>query len=42
MYFLMVVAVLLVGGGLFGFIRAKRTAANEGSASYRRAGFSGE
>jgi hypothetical protein len=42
MYFLAVLAVLLVAGGLFGFIRAKRTAASEGSASYRRAGFSGQ
>lgn len=40
MYFLGVIAVLVVGGGLIGLIRAKRTAAGESSASYRRAGFS--
>jgi hypothetical protein len=40
MYFLGVLAILLVAGGLFGFVRAKRSAAAEGGASFRR-GFSG-
>jgi hypothetical protein len=40
MYFLVVLAVLLVAGGLFGFVRAKRSAASESNGSYRSAGFS--
>jgi len=42
MYFLGVVGVLLVAGTIFGVVRAKRTNATESSASYRRAGFSGD
>jgi hypothetical protein len=42
MYFLLVLGLLVVGGGLFGYIRAKRTAATETDPSYRRAGFTGQ
>lgn len=40
MYFLAVIAVLVVAGLLFGMMRAKRTDAAQGNASYRRGGFS--
>lgn len=42
MYLIGIFAVLIVGGGVFGFLRAKRTAASESSPNYRRAGFSGD
>jgi len=42
MYFLGVIAVLVVAGSLFGYVRVKRTSATESDPSYRRAGFTGQ
>ena len=42
MAFLAVIVVLLIAGGVFGWLRAKRTSATETNGSYRNAGFSGQ
>ncbi len=42
MAFLAVIVVLLVAGGVFGWLRSKRTSATETNGSYRNAGFSGQ
>jgi hypothetical protein len=42
MTFLAVIVALLIAGGVFGWLRAKRTSATETNGSYRDAGFSGQ